>query len=171
MFRLLVTALALLFAMAAAASAQTVEINAITPDGVGKALGTAKLSQSGSGLTVKLEVTGIPDGEHGFHVHEKGNCGAGMKDGKKAAGIAAGEHYDPGGTKSHKGPDADGHKGDLPKLTATNGKIDQTVSLKGLKLAEVAGRSLMIHEAGDNYSDNPENGGGKGRIACGAIPK
>ena len=43
--------------------------------------------------------------------------------------------------------------------------------MKGVKLAEIAGRSLMIHEGGDNYSDNPENGGGKGRIACGVIPK
>ena len=29
----------------------------------------------------------------------------------------------------------------------------------------------MIHEGGDNYTDQPENGGGKGRIACGVIPK
>jgi superoxide dismutase, Cu-Zn family len=29
----------------------------------------------------------------------------------------------------------------------------------------------MIHEGGDNYTDNPENGGGAGRIACGVVPK
>ena len=171
MFRLPATALVLLFTLPATAFAQTVDIKAITPEGVGKTLGSAKLSQSGSGLTMKLEVAGIADGEHGFHVHEKGDCGPGIKDGKKAAGIAAGEHYDPGGTKSHKGPEAEGHKGDLPKLMATGGKIDQSVTVEGLKLADVAGRSLMIHEAGDNYSDKPENGGGKGRIACGVIPK
>ena len=40
-----------------------------------------------------------------------------------------------------------------------------------LKMADVRGRALMIHEGGDNYSDNPENGGGKGRVACGVVPK
>ena len=40
-----------------------------------------------------------------------------------------------------------------------------------LKLEDVSGRALVIHEGGDNYTDNPENGGGKSRIACGVIPK
>ena len=40
-----------------------------------------------------------------------------------------------------------------------------------LKLSDIAGRALVIHEGGDNYSDQPENGGAKGRIACGVIPK
>jgi Cu-Zn family superoxide dismutase len=34
----------------------------------------------------------------------------------------------------------------------------------------VQGRAIVIH-AGDNYTDSPENGGGKGRIACGVVPK
>jgi Cu-Zn family superoxide dismutase len=120
---------------------------------------------------MKVSVSGIPDGDHGFHVHEKGDCGPGEKDGKMEAGLAAGGHYDPHATKSHQVPDGSGHAGDLPKLTATGGTIDQTVTVKGVKLAEIAGRSLMIHEGGDNYSDNRENGGGKGRIACGVISK
>jgi Cu-Zn family superoxide dismutase len=45
------------------------------------------------------------------------------------------------------------------------------VTAPQLKLADVRGRSLMIHEGGDNYSDTPENGGGAGRIACGVVPK
>ena len=48
---------------------------------------------------------------------------------------------------------------------------DQTVTIEGVKLADFSGRSLMIHEGGDNYSDQPENGGGKSRIACGVIPE
>lgn len=88
-----------------------------------------------------------------------------------AAANAAGPHFDPEATKSHKGPDGAGHEGDLPKLVAKEGKISESVTVKDLKLADVAGRSLMIHEGGDNYTDQPENGGGKGRIACGVIPK
>lgn len=149
----------------------SVDITAITPEGKGKSLGSIEVSESGDGLSLKVSVTEIPDGEHGFHVHEKGDCGPGTKDGKAQAGLAAGPHFDPKGTKSHKGPGGQGHEGDLPLLTSTGGKIDQTVTVKGVKLADIAGRSLMIHEAGDNYSDSPENGGGKARIACGVIPK
>ena len=94
-----------------------------------------------------------------------------MKDGKMEAGIAAGDHYDPAGHKSHKGPKGKGHKGDLPLLKGNAAGIEQTVAAPRLKLADVKGRALVIHEGGDNYSDNPENGGGKGRVACGVVPK
>ena len=172
MIRVVTTAAVLLIALSGARAAGTdVEINAISAEGTGKSLGSVSLSESEGGVAMKVSVSGVADGEHGFHVHEKGDCGPGKKDGKIEAGLAAGSHYDPHATKSHKGPDGGGHEGDLPKLTAAGGKIEQTVKLDGIKLADIAGRSLMIHEGGDNYSDNPENGGGKGRIACGVIPK
>src|SRR3546814_9697184 len=45
-----------------------------------------------------------PPGPHGFHVHAKGSCGPGPgDDGKPAAGIAAGGHYDPRHTGKHLG--------------------------------------------------------------------
>lgn len=160
-----------LSATMAMASGTRVDMNAISAEGTGKAIGSAILSDSDEGLVIKVDLTGVADGEHGFHVHEKGDCSPSLKDGKMSSGLAAGPHYDPRGTKSHRGPDAGGHEGDLPKLTASGGKIDQTVTVRDLKMVDVAGRSLMIHEGGDNYSDKPENGGGKGRIACGVIPK
>jgi Cu-Zn family superoxide dismutase len=41
----------------------------------------------------------------------------------------------------------------------------------GLKLEDIAGRSIVIHEGGDNYSDSPQPlGGGGARVACGVIP-
>ena len=118
-----------------------------------------------------IRIVGIPSGKHGFHVHEKGDCGTAMKNGKAEAGGAAGSHYDPDGKKTHKGPQGAGHKGDLPVLTANAKGIDQSVTAPKLKLADVQGRALVIHEGGDNYSDKPENGGGNARIACGVIPK
>ena len=114
---------------------------------------------------------GIPPGQHGFHVHEKGDCKAAAKDGKMEAGGAAGPHYDPEGKKSHKGPKNAGHMGDLPALMSAANGINQTVTAPRLKIEDVGGRALVIHEGGDNYSDTPENGGGSGRIACGVIPK
>jgi superoxide dismutase, Cu-Zn family len=147
------------------------DINRITDSGIGEKIGTATVSETKKGVAFKVSVTGLPQGQRGFHVHEKGDCGPAMKDGKMTAGVAAGEHYDPGGTKSHKGPKGQGHKGDLPALNATAKGINQTVTAPHLKLSDVRGRALVIHEGGDNYTDQPENGGGKGRIACGVIPK
>ena len=73
--------------------------------------------------------------------------------------------------KLHKGPKGAGHKGDLPLLIGTGKGINTTVTAPRLKLADIQGRALVIHEGSDNYSDKPENGGGKGRVACGVIPK
>ena len=155
----------------AVAQQVTVDMNRISDSGVGEKIGNVMISEGKGGLSFKVAVNGLPKGQRGFHVHEKGDCSPGMKDGKMTAGVAAGEHYDPDAKKSHKGPKASGHKGDLPALNATaKGDVKQTLTAPRLKLADVQGRSLVIHEGGDNYSDKPENGGGKGRIACGVIP-
>ena len=143
----------------------------ITAEGVGEKVGTIELSDGAEGLTFKVAVKGVPPGKHGFHVHEKGDCGPGEKDGKVQAGLAAGGHYDPEGTKKHEGPAGAGHKGDAPLLEATSDGIGQTVVAPRLKLADVQGRAIVIHEGSDTYSDIPEMGGGKGRIACGVVPK
>jgi Cu-Zn family superoxide dismutase len=171
--RLLGGAAALMCAATGVAIAQqlTVDMNKVSESGVGEKIGTVTITSGKKGVTFKVAVKGVPPGPHGFHLHEKGDCGASTKDGKVVPGGAAGPHYDPDATKSHKGPKAAGHRGDLPVLTATGKGVSQTVTAPRLKLEDVVGRSLMIHEGGDNYSDNPENGGGKGRIACGVVPK
>lgn len=169
--RVAIASTSLLFAVGiAVAQGVTVDINRISDNGVGEKIGTV-LVTGGKGVTFKVAVTGMPKGQRGFHVHEKGDCGPGMKDGKMTAGVAAGDHYDPETRKSHKGPKGSGHKGDLPALSASDKGINQTVTAPRLKLSDIQGRSIVIHEGGDNYTDKPENGGGKGRIACGIIPK
>jgi Cu-Zn family superoxide dismutase len=148
-----------------------VDINRISDTGVGEKIGTVTITESKGGVAFQVAVTGLAKGKRGFHVHEKGDCGPAMKDGKMTAGIAAGEHFDPEAKKSHKGPKGSGHKGDLPLLNGTDSGISQTVTAPRLRLADVRGRAVVIHEGGDNYSDQPENGGGKGRVACGVVPK
>src|SRR5262245_465288 len=155
----------------AVAQQLTVDINKVSDAGVGERIGTVTITEDEKGATFQVAVTHIPSGKHGFHVHEKGDCAAAMKDGKMEPGAAAGAHYDPAGKKSHRGPQGAGHKGDLPTLTASANGVKETVTAPKLKLSDVRGRALVIHEGGDNYSDNPENGGGKGRIACGVVQK
>lgn len=157
---------------AAPAMAQdvTADLNRITVDGVGEKVGSVVISSTGQGVSFQIEAQGIPAGEHGFHVHENGDCGPGEKDGKREAGLAAGEHYDPASTGSHKGPDGGGHKGDLPKLMVTGQAVSQAVSAPHLMLDDIRGRALIIHEGGDTYSDQPPSGGGEGRLFCAVVP-
>jgi superoxide dismutase, Cu-Zn family len=139
----------------AVAQQLTVEISEVTDAGVGENIGTVAITEDRNGTAFKVAVSGIPAGKHGFHVHEKGNCAAAMKDGKMEPGGAAGAHYDPEAKKSHKGPQGAGHKGDLPALTANATGVNETVMAPKLKLSEVQGRALVIHAGGDNYSDRP----------------
>ncbi len=156
--------------MANAQSPTILEVNRISDTAVGEKIGTITVTESKSGVRLKVAVQGLAAGQHGFHVHQNGDCGPAMKDSKMTAGEAAGGHYDPDGKKSHKGPNAAGHKGDLPRLSSTAQAIDQTVTAPRLRFSDIRARTLIIHEAGDNYSDRPENGGAKGRVACARVP-
>ena len=64
----------------------TVEMNRVTDTGIGEKLGTIVIKEKQKGLSFEVDLSGIPPGEHGFHLHEKGDCGSGMKDGKQRAG-------------------------------------------------------------------------------------
>ncbi len=154
-----------------AAKSVKVTMNAVTADGVGKSIGTITLKASKDGVTLEPKLTGLAPGEHGFHLHEKPSCAPAEKDGKMAAAQSAGGHFDPDATKMHKGPGGGGHKGDLPKLVVSDkGEAKDKLEVKGLTLADFQGKSLMIHEGGDNYSDTPKPlGGGGARIACGVV--
>jgi len=150
----------------------TVRMNFIDAKGIGKPVGTVTIKETAEGLELDTNLKGLPPGEHGFHLHENGSCAPADKEGTPTAGQAAGGHYDPEGTKAHKGPGGGGHKGDLPKLEVDpNGDANAKLEVSGLELADVTGKALVIHHGGDNYSDTPQPlGGGSTRIACGVVP-
>jgi Cu-Zn family superoxide dismutase len=162
----------LLGTRSAGAATATATINSISATGVGESLGTVTFMDTARGMVITPKLSGLPPGEHGFHIHENGDCGPGMNQGKLAAGVAAGGHYDPAHTKKHLGPlSTIGHLGDLPVLVVDNkGDATEAVTAYHLTVAEISGRSIMIHAGGDNYSDTPKPlGGGGARIACGVI--
>lgn len=126
--------------------------------------GTARFEDVKDGLKVIVTLTGVPDGEHALHIHEFGDC--------SDSGKAAGSHYNPkGAPHGHALKDAKkAHPGDLGNVTAKDGKVTfegvlPKPSLMG-KLA-VAGRSIVLHEKADEFSQPVGNAGG--RIACGVI--
>jgi Cu-Zn family superoxide dismutase len=149
----------------------TVPMSSVNEKGMVKSIGTVTISESSYGLVITPSLEGLTAGVHGFHVHENPSCEPKDKEGKPVAALSAGGHFDPKASKHHAAPWADGHVGDLPGLVAgQDGKANYAVLAPRLKLNDVNARALIIHDGGDNYSDNPAPlGGGGARIACGVI--
>ncbi len=149
----------------------TVTLHLATPEGDGAAVGTVQVTASPHGLVFTPALTGLAPGLHGFHLHQHASCAPAEKDGKPVPALAAGGHYDPAGSGRHGTPWGDGHLGDLPPLHVdADGRATQPVLAPRLKLADLPGRSLMVHAGGDNHADHPAPlGGGGARVACGVI--
>ena len=163
--------LLLVFATAAAAETIVVEIRAAEAAGAGAVLGTVTITATPYGTMFTPSLNGLTPGVHGFHVHENPSCDSKEQDGKMVPALAAGGHFDPGKTGKHLGPYGDGHLGDLPPLyVSAEGKSNVPVLAPRIKVADIRGRSLMVHVGGDNFADHPHPlGGGGARIGCGVI--
>src|SRR5512137_2709904 len=147
----LVLLVGVLIALPVFAADLTVPMNQVNEQGIGKPIGTITISEGKEGLVFTPQLTDLAPGVHGFHVHQNADCAAAMKDGKMTPALAAGGHYDPAGTGKHEGPQGKGHLGDLPALTVgAHGSATTAVVAPHLKMADVKGRSLMIHAGGDN---------------------
>lgn len=155
-----------LFAITKLFAAQvSVPMHFTAKSGTGESIGTVVISETKYGLLFTPQLHGLTPGVHGFHVHVNPSC--------DDNGMAAGGHLDPANTGKHLGPYNDaGHLGDLPVLIVDKeGNATLPVLAPRLhQLSDVLNHSLMIHEGGDNYSDNPAKlGGGMGRMVCGVV--
>jgi Cu-Zn family superoxide dismutase len=153
----------------AATADMVVPMNLVNEKGIGSSVGQVTITESKFGLVFTPALSGVAPGLHGFHVHQNPDCQPKEKDGKMVAALAAGGHYDPENTNRHGSPWGDGHLGDLPPLFVdANGNATQPVLAPRLKMADMKGRSLMIHVGGDNHADHPAPlGGGGARMVCG----
>lgn len=148
-----------------------VPMHLVDEKGAGASVGEVTVAESKYGLVFTPAMKGLAPGLHGFHVHQNASCATTEKDGKPVPGGGAGGHYDPAGANVHGTPWGEGHLGDLPALHVdAGGTATQPVLAPRLKLADLKGRSLMVHAGGDNHADHPAPlGGGGGRVACGVI--
>jgi len=131
--------------------------------------GLVTFTQSGSKVFVVGEIRGLkPNAEHGFHIHEKGDCSSGD-------GMSAGGHFNPT-TQSHGAHDsASHHAGDLPSLVAdANGVAKLNFETSSISIeagsANVVGRGLIVHRDPDDYKTQPTGNSGP-RLACAVIAK
>ena len=155
--------------MAAARSAPPASAKAtaeLKPTQGNTAAGSVTLTQEGDRVVFAVDVRGLkPNQEHGFHVHEKGDCSS-------PDAMSAGGHFNPT-HKAHGPQDQDHHMGDLPALKADaagNAKMSFAVpgTLAGPPETAFVGKAVVVHANRDDYVTQPTGNSGA-RIACGVV--
>lgn len=137
----------------------------------GQNIGTAKILPAKKGVKIEVNVSQLPPGNHGIHIHAVGKC-------EGPAFTTAGGHLNPD-TKKHGKDNPEGpHAGDLLMIdvkadgTAKATLLDTMVTLGdgANSLFHDGGTAIVIHEKEDDYKTDPTGNSG-GRIACGVIQK
>lgn len=147
------------------------------PSGAVARLTPASGSQAAGELTLRAEqdsvrITGTVTGldaekEHGFHIHENGDCSA-------PDASSAGGHFNPVDAP-HGHPDgAVKHAGDMLNLQANGeGVAEVDVLVGGVTLQtgetnDILNKAIVVHAKPDDYKSQPSGASGD-RIACGVI--
>jgi superoxide dismutase, Cu-Zn family len=142
--------------------------SAVLKDADGKDVGRATLTDTPSGVLIRLDLTSAPAGDHAFHIHAVGKC-------EPPDFKSAGPHFNPDKTKhgleNPEGP----HAGDMPNIhvpadgTLSIEVLNVDVSLSGdSALLDEDGSALVLHAGPDDYLTDPAGDAGA-RIACGVI--
>lgn len=133
------------------------------------AIGTAEFVQEGDTVTLTVLVSGLNEGEHAIHIHEKADCSA-------DDGTSTGGHWNPTAEPHGKWGDSNGyHKGDIGNLN-TDGNGNAALTFKtdewcigcGNPQMDILGKGLIVHEGADDFTTQPTGNAG-GRISCGGI--
>jgi superoxide dismutase, Cu-Zn family len=139
----------------------------LQPTNDNKTFGEAIFEQVGDKVHVVVSVQGLKPGrQHGFHIHEAGDCSSG--DGMSTKG-----HFNPYGKPHGPQGSAERHGGDLPSLMADQAgraKVEADVDIITVAPGptSIIGRGLIVHADPDDYKTQPTGNAGA-RIACGVI--
>jgi Cu-Zn family superoxide dismutase len=135
--------------------------------------GVVYFTQHGDSLLVSGEVHGLaPNSEHGFHIHENGDCSSGD-------GMSAGGHFNPEKQPHGRYDMPAHHAGDIPSLHADASGVAtinfETSALRIGKAADdvlardnIVGRGVIVHRDPDDYTTQPTGNSGP-RLACGVV--
>lgn len=126
--------------------------------------GTVRFCGTRGGVTVKAEVSGLPEKAvcgspiFAFHIHDGEYCA-----GDKIDPFADAEgHYNPENCPHPY------HAGDMPPLFGVNGKAFSCFSTNRFTINEILGKTVIIHRMPDDFMTQPSGNAGE-KIACGVI--
>ena len=138
----------------------------LQPTSNSTARGTVHFQQLADGrVEVQVDLSGVPAGVHGFHVHDKGDCGDN--------GNAAGGHFNPTGSPHAAPGTSPHHAGDFGNVTAdAAGEVHTRFTTSSVTVAagdrSAVGHAVILHANPDDLTTQPTGNAG-GRIACGVV--
>ncbi|MDX1582008.1 MAG: superoxide dismutase family protein [Thermoanaerobaculia bacterium] len=166
---ILLTALVLIVAGCATADRMEGPRGLATLDGKSgsDAFGIVTFTEMADGtVTIRADLSNVPPGVHGFHVHEVGDCSA-------PDASSAGGHFNPGDNPHGSPTDAQHHAGDLGNVTASSdGRVEAEMTTTDLTVSQgprsVVGKAVVLHADADDLESQPSGAAGA-RIACGVV--
>jgi len=130
--------------------------------------GEAVFTEEDGEVTLTATVSGLTEGQHAIHIHEKADCSA-------EDGTSAGGHWNPTMEDHGKWGEGEYHRGDIGNFAVDadgNGSITFTtdewcIGCEDPK-KDIVGKSIMIHEGVDDFTSQPAGNAGA-RVGCGEI--
>ncbi|AMU96852.1 superoxide dismutase family protein [Xanthomonas citri] len=155
--------------MVTEAAATTTATAELKPTKGNDVKGTVTFKTVDGALRVTGQLSGLkPNTEHGFHIHEKGDCSA-------PDGSSAGGHFNPSqsdhgniSAEPHHGGDMPNIKSDAQGNASIDGPVSSNVNLGKADQFDIAGHAVIVHADADDYKTQPTGNAG-GRLACGVI--
>lgn len=134
-----------------------------------EATGNIVFTEADGMVTMVADLTGLSEGEHAIHIHEKADCSS--PDGKSTGG-----HWNPTMEPHGKWGAKEGyHKGDIGNFKAnTEGKGNITFATNDWCIGcddpkkNIVGKAIIVHQGVDDFKSQPSGAAGS-RISCGAI--
>lgn len=166
MKKIALLSISLLVVLSCAHTKQPMAMAMLQPSTGSTAHGAVHFNQLADGtVDVQIDLMGVPPGVHGFHVHDKGDCGDN--------GMAAGGHFNPL-NMPHAAPDAASHHaGDFGNVTAeANGEVHTHFNTHSITISpgttSAVGHAVILHANPDDLTTQPTGNAGA-RIACGLV--
>jgi len=133
------------------------------------AKGNIVFRQRATTVSMTAVFSGLAEGEHAVHLHEKSDCSA--EDGSSAGG-----HWNPTAQPHGAwGDEAGYHKGDIGNFTANANGVgtitfvtDEWCIGCGDDTKDIIGKSVIVHQGTDDFKSQPSGAAGA-RVSCGGI--
>ena len=131
--------------------------------------GVVNFTEENGKVDMTATLTGLSEGEHAIHIHEKADCSA-------ADGTSTGGHWNPTAQPHGKwGADTGYHRGDIGNFNAdAEGNATVTFSTDEWCIGcddetkNIVGKAVIVHQGVDDYTTQPSGDAGA-RVSCTGI--